>query len=292
MTPIVDLLFGPYSLTLLFLVSLNTTLAASLNLITGYAGQVSIGHAAFYAIGAYTAGLLAKAWGWGFWETLPAAAGVSFAAGFLIGAPSLRVEHDFLAIVTLGLGLVVQGLALNLGFTGGPYGLAGLPKIALGGREVGLWGYGAVGVALAGITLGVVHRITRARPGTALLAVRDDPLAAEVIGIDTARYKVLAFAIGALFAGAAGSLYAHYATFVGHDSFGLGTSIAIMAMMVVGGMGHLWGPVVGATLLTLIPELIRFTAAYRMFLYGLLLVVTMRYMPHGLLGALAARRRP
>lgn len=291
MAALFDLLFGPYALTLLILVSVNTTLAASLNLITGYAGQVSIGHAAFYAIGAYTAGLLFKAFGWGFWLTLPSAALVSFVAGLIIGAPSLRVEHDFLAIVTLGLGLVVQGLALNLGFTGGPYGIAGVPRIAALGREFGLWGYAATGIVLAGVTLLVVSRIMRARPGTALMAVREDPLAAEVIGINTSRYKILAFATGALFAGAAGSLYAHYATFVGHDSFGLGTSIAIMSMVVVGGLGRLWGPVVGAVLLTLIPELIRFTAAYRMFLYGLLLVVTMRYMPQGLLRTLA-RRKP
>ncbi|MDR7420346.1 MAG: branched-chain amino acid ABC transporter permease [Armatimonadota bacterium] len=290
MTALLDLMFGPYALTLLILVSVNTTLAASLNLITGYAGQVSIGHAAFYAIGAYAAGLLFKTFGWGFWLTLPSAALMSFAAGLVIGAPSLRVEHDFLAIVTLGLGLVVQGLALNLEFTGGPYGIAGVPRISAFGREFGLWGYAATGVALAAVTLLVVYRITRARPGTALMAVREDPLAAEVIGINTSRYKILAFATGALFAGAAGSLYAHYATFVGHDSFGLGTSIAIMSMVVVGGLGRLWGPVVGAVLLTLIPELIRFTAAYRMFLYGLLLVVTMRYMPQGLLGALAQRK--
>jgi branched-chain amino acid transport system permease protein len=284
-------LVDPYVLTLLILVSINVTLAASLNLITGYAGQISIGHAAFYAIGAYTAAILSKVWGWGFWLTLPTAALVTFASGVVIGAPSLRVEHDFLAIVTLGLGLVVQGLALNLDITGGPYGISGIPGLALFGRSFDLGGYALVGVALAGVTLLVVQRITASRPGTALLAVREDPLAAEVVGIDTARYKVLAFAIGALFAGAAGSLYAHYATFVGHDSFTLGTSVAILSMVVVGGMGTAWGPVVGAVVLTLIPELLRFTAAYRMFLYGLLLVVVMRYLPQGLLGAFPPRRR-
>ncbi len=285
------LLIDPYVLTLLILVSINVTLAASLNLITGYAGQISIGHAAFYAIGAYTAAILSKAWGWGFWLTLPAAALVTFASGVVIGAPSLRVEHDFLAIVTLGLGLVVQGLALNLDITGGPYGISGVPGLALFGRSFDLGGYALVGIALAGVTLLVVQRITASRPGTALLAVREDPLAAEVVGIDTARYKVLAFAIGALFAGAAGSLYAHYATFVGYDSFTLGTSVAILSMVVVGGMGTAWGPVVGAVVLTLIPELLRFTAAYRMFLYGLLLVVVMRYLPQGLLGNFPPRRR-
>jgi branched-chain amino acid transport system permease protein len=286
-----DFLLGPYALTLLMLISINITLAASLNLITGYAGQVSIGHAAFYAIGAYTAAILSTAFGWSFWLTLPAAALVTFASGLIIGAPSLRVEHDFLAIVTLGLGLVVQGLALNLNITGGPYGISGIPRIELFGHQLGLAGYALTGVVLAAITLTVVRRIMTSRPGTALMAVREDPLAAEVIGIDTARYKVLAFAIGALFAGAAGSLYAHYATFVGHDSFSLGTSIAVLSMVVVGGMGTQWGPVVGAVLLTLIPELMRFTAAYRMLLYGLLLVLMMRYLPQGLLGAFPARRR-
>ncbi len=286
-----EFLLGPYALTLVMLISINITLAASLNLITGYAGQISIGHAAFYAIGAYTAAILSTAFGWSFWLTLPAAALVTFASGLLIGAPSLRVEHDFLAIVTLGLGLVVQGLALNLNITGGPYGISGIPRIELFGYQLGLAGYALAGVVLAGITVTVVRRIMASRPGTALMAVREDPLAAEVTGIDTARYKVLAFAIGALFAGAAGSLYAHYATFVGHDSFNLGASIAVLSMVVVGGMGTQWGPVVGAVLLTLIPELMRFTAAYRMFLYGLLLVLMMRYLPQGLLGAFPARRR-
>jgi len=286
-----EFLLGPYALTLVMLISINITLAASLNLITGYAGQISIGHAAFYAIGAYTAAILSTVFGWSFWLTLPAAALVSFASGLLIGAPSLRVEHDFLAIVTLGLGLVVQGLALNLNITGGPYGISGIPRIDLFGYPLGLAGYALAGVVLAGITVTVVRRIMASRPGTALMAVREDPLAAEVTGIDTARYKVLAFAIGALFAGAAGSLYAHYATFVGHDSFNLGASIAVLSMVVVGGMGTQWGPVVGAVLLTLIPELMRFTAAYRMFLYGLLLVLMMRYLPQGLLGAFPARRR-
>ncbi len=287
----IDLLIGPYAQTLLILISINVTLAASLNLITGYAGQISIGHAAFYAIGAYTAAILSKVWGWGFWLTLPAAAVVTFASGVLIGAPSLRVEHDFLAIVTLGLGLVVQGLALNLGITGGPYGISGVPRIPLFGRTLSLPGYALVGLALATITLVVMQRITTSRSGTAMMAIREDPLAAEVAGIDTARYKMLAFAVGALFAGAAGSLYAHYATFVGHDSFSLGASVAVLSMVVVGGMGTRWGPVVGAALLTLIPELMRFTASYRMLLYGLMLVVTMRYLPGGLLGAFPHRRR-
>ncbi len=286
-----EFLLGPYALTLVMLISINITLAASLNLITGYAGQISIGHAAFYAIGAYTAAILSTAFGWSFWLTLPAAALVTFASGLLIGAPSLRVEHDFLAIVTLGLGLVVQGLALNLNITGGPYGISGIPRIELFGYHLGLAGYALAGVVLGAITIIVVRRIMASRPGTALMAVREDALAAEVTGIDTARYKVLAFAIGALFAGAAGSLYAHYATFVGHDSFNLGASIAVLSMVVVGGMGTQWGPVVGAVLLTLIPELMRFTAAYRMFLYGLLLVLMMRYLPQGLLGAFPARRR-
>lgn len=286
-----DLLVGPYALTLLFLVAINVTLAESLNLVTGYAGQVSIGHAAFYAIGAYTAAILSTTWGWSFWLTLPAAAAVSFAAGVVIGAPSLRVEHDFLAIVTLGLGLVVQGLALNLGFTGGPYGIGNVRRIELGGRPLGVEGHAAAAVALAALAVVVIQRLAGSRVGTALMAVREDALAAEVAGIPTARYKVLAFALGGLFAGAAGALYAHYATFVSSESFDLGASISVLAMVVVGGLGRLLGPVVGAVLLTLIPELMRFTAEYRMLLYGLMLVAIMRYLPHGLLGVVWRARR-
>jgi branched-chain amino acid transport system permease protein len=288
---VLDLLVGPYALTLLFLVAINVTLAESLNLVTGYAGQVSIGHAAFYAIGAYTAAILSTTWGWSFWLTLPAAAAVSFAAGVVIGAPSLRVEHDFLAIVTLGLGLVVQGLALNLGFTGGPYGIGNVRRIELGGRPLGVEGHAAAAVALAALAVVVIQRLAGSRVGTALMAVREDALAAEVAGIPTARYKVLAFALGGLFAGAAGALYAHYATFVSSESFDLGASISVLAMVVVGGLGRLLGPVVGAVLLTLIPELMRFTAEYRMLLYGLMLVAIMRYLPHGLLGVVWRARR-
>jgi branched-chain amino acid transport system permease protein len=279
---VLDLLLGPYALTLLFLVLLNVGLASSLNLITGYAGQVSIGHIAFYAIGAYTAALLSAGWGWSLWLTLPAAALVSFAAGLLIGAPSLRVEHDFLAIVTLGLGLVVQGLALNLEFTGGPYGISGVRRLEWLGRPAGPGTYAALAAVLAGTSVATVWRIRDSRLGTALMALRDDALAAEVAGIDTARYKVLAFALGGLFAGAAGGLYAHYATFVSPESFDLSASVAVLAMVVVGGLGTLGGPVLGAAVLTLLPELMRFTAAYRMLLYGLVLVAIMRYRPRGI----------
>lgn len=281
---VLNFLLGPYALTLLFLVLVNVTLASSLNLVTGYAGQVSIGHVAFYAIGAYTAALLSAGWGWGPWVTLPLAALVSFGAGLLIGAPSLRVEHDFLAIVTLGLGLVVQGLALNLGFTGGPYGISGIRRAELFGRVAGPGGYAGLAAVLAGLCVATVWRIRGSRIGTALMALRDDALAAEVAGIDTARYKVLAFALGGLFAGAAGGLYAHYATFVSPESFDLAASVSVLAMVVIGGLGTIAGPILGAALLTLLPELMRFTAEYRMLLYGLMLVAIMRYLPRGILG--------
>jgi branched-chain amino acid transport system permease protein len=285
---VLEFLLGPYALTLLFLVLVNVTLASSLNLITGYAGQVSIGHVAFYAIGAYTAALASAGWGWGIWLTLPLAALVSFGAGLVIGAPSLRVEHDFLAIVTLGLGLVVQGLALNLDFTGGPYGISGVRRVELFGTTAGPGAHAALAAVLAAVTVAAVWRIRRSRVGTALLALRDDALAAEVTGIDTARYKVLAFALGGLFAGAAGGLFAHYAAFVSPESFDLAASVSVLAMVVVGGLGTLGGPVLGATVLTLLPELMRFTAEYRMLLYGLMLVAVMRYLPRGILGARAA----
>jgi len=281
---VLDVLLGPYGLTLLFLVLVNVTLASSLNLVTGYAGQVSIGHVAFFAIGAYTAALLSSGWGFSLWLTLPVAATASFGAGLLIGTPSLRVEHDFLAIVTLGLGLVVQGLALNLGFTGGPYGIGGVRRVEWFGGTAGPGGYAALAAVLAGLTLATVWRIRGSRIGTALMALRDDPLAAEVTGIDTARYKVLAFALGGLFAGAAGGLYAHYATFVSPESFDLAASVSILAMVVIGGLGTLGGPILGAAVLTLLPEVMRFTAEYRMLLYGLTLVAIMRYLPRGILG--------
>jgi branched-chain amino acid transport system permease protein len=287
---VLEFLLGPYALTLLFLVLVNVTLASSLNLITGYAGQVSIGHVAFYAIGAYTAALASAGWGWGVWLTLPLAAGVSFGAGLVIGAPSLRVEHDFLAIVTLGLGLVVQGLALNLDFTGGPYGISGVRRVELFGTPAGPGAHAALAAGLAVVTVAAVWRIRRSRVGTALLALRDDALAAEVTGIDTARYKVLAFALGGLFAGAAGGLFAHYAAFVSPESFDLAASVSVLAMVVVGGLGTLGGPVLGAAVLTLLPELMRFTAEYRMLLYGLMLVAVMRYLPRGILGSRVSGR--
>jgi branched-chain amino acid transport system permease protein len=284
---VLDLLLGAYGLTLLFLVLVNVALASSLNLITGFAGQVSIGHIAFYAIGAYTAALLSAGWGFDLWLTLPAAALVSLAAGVLIGAPSLRVEHDFLAIVTLGLGLVVQGLALNLDVTGGPYGISGVRRAFEGPRAVA--GYAAVAGGLAALSVATVWRIRDSRIGTALMALRDDALAAEVAGIHTARYKVLAFALGGALSGAAGALYAHYATFVSAESFDLAASVSVLAMVVVGGLGTLAGPVLGAAILTLLPELMRFTAEYRMLLYGLMLVAIMRYLPRGILGRRGAR---
>ena len=299
---------GPYLLQIVVLCGINVILAVSLNLINGFTGQFSIGHAGFMALGAYASAMFSLHVGRG-WVAglegagLPAAVAAAPAllmalllggllaalAGYLVGLPSLRLRGDYLAIVTLGFGEIIRVLILNVDAVGGPRGLPGIP----GWANVFWVGLGVLAVIL------LSRHLAHSTHGRALFAIRDDEVAAEALGVDTTRYKVLAFVIGAFFAGIAGGLFAHFLSYLNPNSFTFIKSIEVIAMVVLGGMGSISGSVMAAILLTLLPELLRPVKEYRMVLYSIMLIVLMITRPQGLFGtrelslrALLGRRRP
>lgn len=285
-----DSIINPYYLGIVVIVGIYVILALGLNIITGFAGQVSLGHAAFYAIGAYTSAILSLQGHLNFWLALPAAAIVTWFTGILLGLPSLRVKEDFLAIVTLGLGLIIQSLLNNLKITGGALGLSNIPQPELLGESMSSFSFALMTWLLVALAAFIAWRALNSRVGRAWLAIREDELVADALGVNTTRLKVLAFALGALYAGVAGSLFAHYTTFISADSFGFNESATMLSMVVLGGLGSIPGAITGAILLALAPEVLRPLADYRMLIYGLLLVLLMRYRPQGLFGGSKAVR--
>ncbi|MBI4364666.1 MAG: branched-chain amino acid ABC transporter permease [Candidatus Latescibacteria bacterium] len=282
-------LLNPYIYRILVLCSINVMLAVSLNLVNGITGQFSIGHAGFMAVGAYTSaaftvyavpllfGSSGASDGWAapaaFLIAIAVGGLVSAVAGLIVGLPSMRLRGDYLAIVTLGFGEIIRVAILNIDAVGGARGFAGVPQ-----RTNAAWALGGVWV-----TFVVIRNLMRSYHGRALLAIREDEIAAEALGVPTTRYKVTAFVIGAFFAGAAGALFSHY-TYLHTNSFTFMKSIEVIIMVVLGGMGSLTGSILGGTLLTALPELLRFASAERLIVYSLLLVVLMIARPQGILG--------
>lgn len=274
---------NPYFARLLILSGINIILAVSLNLINGFTGQFSLGHAGFMAVGGYVAAAFSVYVGPSlgpamalpsFLIALIVGAVAAAAAGLLIGIPTLRLRGDYLAIATLGFGEIIRVLILNMNFLGGARGFTNIP-----GMTTMFWVY----LAVAGCI--VFHaNVIRSRHGRALLAVRDDETAAESVGVPTTRYKVLAFVIGAAFAGLAGGLFAHYLMYLHTNSFTFMKSIEVVIMVVLGGMGSITGSVVAAVILTVLPELLRGVREYRMVIYSLLLIILMIARPQGIFG--------
>jgi branched-chain amino acid transport system permease protein len=275
-----------YLLHLAIISSFYIILAISLNLIIGYCGQVSLGHAAFYGLGAYASALVTIHWQFPFFLALLVAAFVAALFGLGLGIPTLRLKDDYLAIVTLGFGVIIDIVLLNLNITGGPDGLTRIPPPTLGGVNFRHKGEYLLLVAFFVIsTLLLVYRLVHSRHGRALKAIRDHEVTAKVMGINAAAYKIAIFTLSAGLAGLAGSLYAHYITFINPESFGLHTSILILTMVVLGGMGSIGGSVLGACTLTVLPELLRRFADYQDLIYGALLIAMLIWRPQGLLGA-------
>jgi len=206
--------------------------------------------------------------------------------GLGLGIPTLRLKDDYLAIVTLGFGVIIDIVLLNLDITGGPDGLARIPSPKFWGLDFRhkIW-YLLLVAFFVGFTLLLIHRLVSSRHGRALKAIRDHEITAKVMGINTAAYKISIFTLSAGLAGMAGSLYAHYITFINPESFGLHTSILILTMVVLGGMGSILGSVLGACTLTIMPELLRRFADYQDLAYGALLIALLIWRPQGLLGA-------
>jgi branched-chain amino acid transport system permease protein len=280
---------NPYVYRILVLCGLNIILALSLNLVNGITGQFSIGHAGFMAVGAYVSAAFTvyatpRLFGVGTDAGMAAAAGpfilalllggtVSAFMGFLVGLPSMRLRGDYLAIVTLGFGEIIRVAILNIDAVGGARGFAGIPQ-----RTDLAWV-----TAIAVLTFVFLRNLVRSYHGRALLAIREDEIAAEALGVPTTRYKVWAFVIAAFFAGVAGGLFSHY-TYLHTNSFTFMKSIEVIVMVVLGGMGSLTGSLLGATILTALPEMLRFASADRLIIYSLLLVILMISRPQGILG--------
>ena len=270
---------------LAILAGIYIILAVSLNLIVGYAGQVSLGHAAFYGIGAYASTLVAMSWEVPYplaalWAML-----VSGLCGLALGLPTLRLKEDYLAIVTLGFGVIIDLVIRNLEITGGPDGIVGVPTpviLGLSFRNPLLYLL-LVGLGV-GFSLLFTYLLVNSYHGRALKAIRDHEITAQVMGINSPAYKVAIFALAAALAGLAGSLFAHYIKHINYESFGLHTSILIVCMVVLGGMGSILGSVVGAVILTILPETLRQFQAYQDLIYGGLLVALLVWRPQGLLG--------
>jgi len=274
-----------YVITILITILIYAILAHSLNVITGHAGQISLGHAAFFGIGAYTSAMLYTEAGLPFWIDVPLAALIAGVVGALLGIPCLRVRDDFLAITTMGINFVVEAVFLYLPFFGGAMGIGGISLPNWFGREMTKPEYFLLILVIFALLLLLDRRLGHSWVGLAWSSIREDEQAAAAMGVDVVRFKVLAFILGSAIAGLAGGFYAHFLTFIMPQNFGFGQSIVILSMVVFGGIGTRWGPLIGAIILGVMPEVSRPIMEYRTLVYGILLMIMMRFQPGGLLGA-------
>lgn len=275
---------GGYLMNVLVFVGIHTMLAIALNLLLGYAGQISLGHAGFFGLGAYLSGILTATYGWNPWMAMPVAAATVGLLAYAIGFPILKLKGHYLAMATLGLGIIIF-IVFNetIDLTGGPSGLSGIPNLTLGGItfDSDVKNY----YLIWGITLAVVLfsvNLANSRVGRALRAVHDSEVAARVMGVNARLLKVQIFALSAVISSLAGSLYAHTMTFISPASFGFNFSVELLTMVVIGGLGSVYGSFLGAALLTLLPEFLRAAHDYDIIIYGALLMVMVMFMPGGL----------
>ena len=267
-----------YEISLLTAMLISIIGSLSLNLITGFCGQVSLGHVAFVGIGAYTASLLTKATT-PFFAALVAGMLLAGIFGVFVGLASLRVRHDFLAITTMGVNFVFLGVVRQQDWLGGELGVSSIPDPGLG--KLGFLAL-VFGCVVLVVLLSV--QIRRSWMGYVFEAISGDEDTARMLGLDVSRYKLIAFALGTSLAGLAGGLYAHHVRFIYPDSFAFVESITILAMVVVGGNGSIWGVMLASALLSLLPQWFQFIDDYKLLLYGGLLFAVMRFSPGGLAG--------
>lgn len=258
-------------------------LCLGLNIVVGYAGLLDLGYAAFFAVGAYTTGILTSQFGVNFWLTIPVAVACSACAGIIIGGPTLRLRSDYLAIVTLGFGEIVRIIARNLEITGGASGLIGIEKPSLFGFELSqIIHFYYVFLILAILSCYVSYRLQHSRLGRAWQYVREDEDAAEAMGIDRVAVKLYAYVIGAIFGGVAGCFFAAKMTAISPETFTFQQSVLILLGVVLGGMGKIPGVVVGAFALVLFPEVFRDLGSSRILVFAIVMLVIMLYRPEGI----------
>ncbi len=285
-----------YYLNVMIFAGIHALLVIGLNLVMGYTGQVSLGHAAFYGLGAYASGVLTAKYGVSPWPAMALAVVVSVAGALAIGIPSLHLRGYYLSMATLGFGVILQIVFVEMAWlTGGPSGLVGIPELTLFGALLNTdVRYYYLVWAVVGLVMLLAFHLVDSREGRALRAIQGDETAAALLGINTWMAKVRIFVVAAALASVAGSLYAHYVTFISPDSFGFAFSIELVVMVIVGGTQSVWGSVVGAVLLTILPEYLRAFKDYDILLYGLVVILAVMFVPAGLAGSVErwlARRR-
>lgn len=288
-----------YLLNVMVFVGIHAMLALALNLLLGYAGQISLGQAGFFGLGAYISGILTATYHINPWVAMVTAAFLVTLLAFIVGFPILKLKGHYLAMATLGFGIIIY-IVFNeaVDHTGGPSGLSGIPNLSIGSFSFNsdirnyylIW---AVTLLAIGLSLNLVH----SRIGRALRAIHDSEVAARVMGVNARLLKVQIFALSAGLSAIAGSLYAHTMTFVSPASFGFNFSVELVTMVIIGGLASIYGSLLGAALLTVLPEMLRAFQDYDIIVYGLLLVVMTMFMPGGLVKGLPAaiaaiRRKP
>jgi len=284
---LLPLLVGnPYHLNVLNVMALMVIVVTGLNLLIGFAGHISLGHAAFFGLGAYVSAILSATYGLNPWLAMLAAAAAVALLALVIGLPTLRLAGNYLVMATLGGNLIFTTVLLQLDqVTGGPSGFSGIPPLSLFGRAIVddqsfywlVWAAALLGLVVA-------RNLAQSRVGRGLRALRDAPAAAAALGVDVARYKTGVFIISALYAGVAGSLHAHYFGIIAPKSFDIFVSVELVTMCLVGGMGSLWGGFLGAAFLTPLPQVLHVFDEYKDIFYGGVLLVLLIYQPHGLAG--------
>ncbi|MGD9921005.1 MAG: branched-chain amino acid ABC transporter permease [Pseudorhodoplanes sp.] len=273
-----------YVITILTLMAIWSIVALGLNVISGFAGQFNLGIGIYMGTGAYTTAMLTTAAGFSFWQAVPCAVAMSALMGLVTGLPALRVREDSLAVLSIGFVFVFESLLIYLPYFGGPLGISRVPRVSIGGEPVSNQTYMLITFAALLLTIGVTLYLRRSWMGLAWESVRENELAANVIGIYPARFKLYAFMIGGAIAGFGGVFYAHFIRYVTPYDFGFLPSVYVLVMVVFGGLGTVRGAVFGACFLTLLPELFRFVQDYRNLIFGMTLVILMLYEPRGLLG--------
>jgi len=272
---------------LVYPIGMFVLMALGLNIVVGKSGLLDLGYVAFIAIGAYTQGIMSTTLGWNTWEIMPFGIGFAMLSGVLLGLPALRLRGDYLAIITLGFGEIVRIVALNLSATGGSEGIPGIPnppavlgfKFDLMHPQDFFW----LVLLMILLVIWMIRRFTVRRPGRAWEAIRQDEDVAALMGVNTLIYKLWSFVIGAAVGGAAGVLYASKVMVISPDMFKFDVSILILACVVFGGIGNIWGVILGASILAYLPERIRFISDARQLVFGLVLIIMMNLRPDGLL---------
>ncbi len=275
---------GMYLITLLTMIGIYALASLGLNITTGYAGQINIGQAAFVGIGAFTSAILTTTYGLPFWVALPVAGIMALIIGILLGMVSIRLKHDFLAITTIGFNFIVVAIFLYYDIFGGSYGIINIPRPTFFGITLKGSSYMLLVFVILALAMLFNYWMERSWLGRALQALKEDEEAAESMGVDVKKFKIIAFSLGAFFGGLAGSLLAHFKTYIVWSDFQFAVSIMLLTICILGGLESIYGPLVGASIVVLLPEIFRPLMDYRLITYSILLILLLKFMPEGIIG--------